>query len=103
MSIIALDFDGVLSDRAGQPMQGALDYVRRLTRAGHEVFVHSARANYPGGVQYIRDWLLVHEFPFLTIEPKPLADVYVDDRAVTHRRDWNATYINVTHAIGRRT
>jgi len=101
VSIIALDFDGVLADRAGQPMPDARDLVRRLVRAGNEVFVHSARANYAGGHQYIREWLLINEFPALNIEPKPLADVYVDDRALAHRGDWQATYMNITRRSGR--
>lgn len=89
---IAVDFDGVLHDpyrrrpgsRLGAPVDGAQESMARLRRRGHHLIVHTCR---PVGDVRVRNQLLEwgraegigwHDLT----NAKPLADVYLDDRAV---------------------
>jgi hypothetical protein len=102
--VVALDFDGVLNsyssgwqghDKTDDPVPGAAGAIRELWENGFKVVIYSARANEPKGVQAIRDFLAEK----LDIDPKgiditdkkPIADVYVDDRAINFAGDWKKT------------
>lgn len=97
---VALDFDGVLCDKTGLPVHGALQMVSRLVRGGVHCYVHSARGAYPGGVAHIASWLKKHTFPEMEVIGKPHADVYLDDKAVEFA-GWEASYSAITRRRGR--
>lgn len=94
---VAVDFDGVLHNpvdrdtgrRMGKPFPGALQAMRELHQMGAKIIVHTVRAN--TDKKHVEEWLLYFGFPFWTVEPKLLADVYVDDRALRFEGDWDQT------------
>jgi len=98
---VCLDFDGVIhSYRSGwkgldvipdPPIHRADRAIERLRR-NYRVVVHSARCQNEDGVQAIRDWLFENNIEVDEVCMfKPPAHVYVDDRAVPFRGDWDET------------
>ncbi len=96
---VCLDFDGVLhSYRSGwcgatiipdPPIHGTREAVARL-REQYRVVVHSTRCHTEEGRQAVKDWLQRHDIVVDDVcEHKPPALVYVDDRAVRFRGEWN--------------
>lgn len=98
---IVVDFDDTLvsfSDEQGfYPLPGAAEAMHDLRERGHKIIVYSCRfaiANKKGRLreetrfvtQLLTDFGI--EFDELHIEDKPVADFYIDDRAVTFSGDW---------------
>lgn len=88
---ICLDFDGVLHDptnreqgyKMGVPVEHALDAVKVLISAGHDLVIHSSRVQKPDDLDHIYAWLRFFGFPSIFVStPKPLADLYIDDRGL---------------------
>lgn len=88
MSVLAIDFDGVLCDphnrkpgrKMGEPVEGAIDAVTRLKRQGHTIIIHTVRGNRP---EHIVDWLSHFGIPYSQVtDIKPDAAVYIDDKAL---------------------
>jgi len=95
---ICVDFDGVIADygqgwqgpgKFGAPLPGAADSLEALRAAGWKVIIHTTRKESPG----LRSYLQRHGIPYDEINQnsdqppgsnpgKPIADVYLDDRAV---------------------
>ena len=97
--ILCLDFDGVLhSYRSGwcgadiipdPPIHGTREAVARL-RLEYRVVVHSTRCHTEDGRRAVSHWLQVHGIEVDEVcEHKPPALVYVDDRAIRFRGDWD--------------
>ena len=102
---ICLDFDGVLhSYRSGwcgaevipdPPIHGTREAVARL-RQQYRVVIHSARCHSEAGRKAVESWLKRHEILVDEVcEHKPPALVYVDDRAVRFRGDWDEVLTEV--------
>jgi hypothetical protein len=96
---ICLDFDGVLhSYRSGwcgaevipdPPIHGTREAVARL-RQQYRIVVHSARCHTAEGCLAVTNWLAKHCIEVDEVcEHKPPAHVYVDDRAVRFRGNWD--------------
>jgi hypothetical protein len=96
---VCLDFDGVLhSYRSGwcgaeiipdPPIHGTREAVARL-RQQYRVVVHSSRCHTAEGRRAVENWLQKHEITVDEVcEHKPPALVYVDDRAVRFRGNWD--------------
>ena len=96
---VCLDFDGVLhSYRSGwcgadvipdPPIHGTRESVARL-RQQYRVVVHSARCHTEAGRKAVQLWLQKHDIVVDEVcEHKPPALVYVDDRAVRFRGNWD--------------
>lgn len=93
---IFIDMDGVLAseertfDRPlAKPLPGAADAVKALRAAGHTVVVYTAR----GWAEFrvTKAWLDDNGFEYDGLHmAKPIADVWIDDRAVRHV-DWDQT------------
>jgi hypothetical protein len=96
---VCLDFDGVLhSYRSGwcgseiipdPPIHGTRESVARL-RQQYRVVIHSARCHTEAGRRAVQSWLVKHNIEVDEVcEHKPPAHVYVDDRAVRFRGNWD--------------
>lgn len=96
---ICLDFDGVLhSYRSGwcgaeiipdPPIHGTKDAIARL-RQQYRIVIHSARCHTEAGRKAVEAWLERHGIEVDDVcEHKPPALVYVDDRAVRFRGNWD--------------
>ena len=98
MPSVVIDFDDTLVGYRkfpeGEWIPGALDALRALRRRRYTIVIHSARANFEGGYEQIRDKLATAGFKessrlkIHTNGPKPLGVAYVDDRAVAFDGDW---------------
>lgn len=102
---ICLDFDGVIhSYRSGwcgaevipdPPLHGTKEAITRL-RKSHRVVVHSARCATEAGYKAVKAWLLKHDLEVDDVcRFKPPAAIYVDDRAVPFRGDWQQTISDI--------
>jgi hypothetical protein len=102
---ICLDFDGVIhSYRSGwcgsevipdPPIHGTQAAISRL-RKRFRVVVHSSRCATEAGYQAVKAWLLKHGVEVDDVcRFKPPAAIYVDDRAVPFRGDWQQTISDI--------
>jgi hypothetical protein len=101
IATIAVDFDGVInsytsgfsgSEIPDPPVKGAIEWLEEMTKVC-KILIHTARLEYeeeegqPPQEQLIRDWLIkwglsdeaLGKLRFVT---KPVATIYLDDRAV---------------------
>jgi len=108
---VAIDVDGVLATydgwkgltNLGDPIPGAVEMTHALNEAGYKIIIHTTRINdqlnkMPSDFEphdrnvwlahllsIIRNWLDKHEFAYheiWQIEGKPIAHIYLDDRAL---------------------
>lgn len=112
--IIAVDFDCCIAhykkwkgiDVFGPPIEGAKDALIDLKSQGHRIIIYTCRIpslklqNYlkTNGIPFDaineNPWTWLAD-PDPTIPRKILADVYIDDKAVTFRGDWKETLSEV--------
>ena len=99
--VICLDFDGVIHRHLlgwhgrgvipDVPVDGAQEAIKRLRRR-FVVVVHSGRCASEDGIAAIERWLVKHGIHVdMVCATKPLAEVYVDDRAIQFKGNWDAT------------
>lgn len=98
-NVIAVDFDGTLFDNAtAEPMPHAVAAMLALKASGVRIIVHTCRAR-PDEVQrgkiwrnseeFVHGWLHAHGIPFDDVTAlKPIADWYIDDRALRFDNNW---------------
>lgn len=71
-----------------KPKEGAIEAINSLYEAGHVIIIYSARtwAEYEMTV----DWLKRYGIKFHQLfMGKPVGDVWIDDRAITCKGNWN--------------
>ena len=92
MATVMVDLDGTLASydgwkgewQIGDPIDGAIAAMAVLIAQGHNVYVHTVREE----KEHVEGWLRKHEFPSkmkVWSGAKPIAMVYIDDRAVRFR------------------
>ena len=95
--VFAFDFDGVIAQyegfvsatHTGEPIQEVVEAIRKLKESGHKILLHSTR-----GDDLLKTYCTEHNIPFDYINNnpelegenpgKPIAYVYIDDRAVRY-------------------
>ena len=101
--IAIIDFDGTLCKFAfpdvGPPEPHVREALETLKDAGYTIKIHSCRtATYWGNVEerihhvasiydFMREYGLPYDEVILNID-KPIADVYIDDRAIRYEGNW---------------
>lgn len=100
---IAIDLDGTLTSWERGPshqgngigpwLPGAREAIRAMLDAGHHVIVHTCRATWEAGGSYagVRHFLDSHGFEDVEVwhdVGKPIAHVYIDDRAIPFQGEW---------------
>lgn len=101
---VAIDFDGVINSYESgfvsidnipdPPVEGAFEFIDRLLEARFKVYIFSTRNSDPKGLLAISDWMLKHGMSQSTLDMlhlttgKPIAKVYIDDRAWEFRGVW---------------
>jgi hypothetical protein len=103
---IAIDFDGVInsfssgwrgSTKTDAPVAGAADAIGELLASGNKIVIYSSRAATPEGLETIKKYLgyiadnNVNIDEIDITDKKPIAHVYVDDRAISFNGDWQDT------------
>ncbi len=95
--IACVDVNGVLDQYTGwrgaehwdEPRPGAAEFLRSLNERGFRVVIHTTR--WP---EDVRSWLRAHgllEYVADVTDRKVAAFVFVDDRAITFRGDFDET------------
>jgi hypothetical protein len=88
--IVAVDWDHTLVDRQQEWLPGAERALNDLIRMCDHVIIHTCRASWPQGLEGIVA-KLGRTARFVSVEAKPLADIYIDDKAVRYTGDWDET------------
>ncbi|UTY31706.1 PBECR2 nuclease fold domain-containing protein [Treponema putidum] len=103
MKTIAIDFGGVINSfKSGwkgpeftdEPVNGAFEAINILLNEGYKVIIYSTRAETVEGKNTIYNYLLGNGINIREIEvtdKKPIALVYIDDRAIKFSGNWNET------------
>ena len=113
---IAVDFDGVLhgyskgwSDGTiyDPPVPGAAEAMQKLKELGHTLYIFTTRTNpifkdkeaSNAQKKAVEQWLKDYQIPFDKVWTfgKPMADIFIDDRAIGFRGNWNQTLDEVTN------
>jgi hypothetical protein len=103
MRYICVDFDGVIADYThapkgwgifGHPIDGARQALVKFKQEGHVIIIYTCRNE----INLIKEYLRVYKIPYDYINEsplnnensshKPIADVYIDDRAVRFNGNW---------------
>lgn len=93
---IAIDFDGVIHKYSNGwqfgklydgPIEGAIHSIRKILEMGYNIIIFSTRADNPKMIEDMYQWLEKHGLEnkrdFIKITNiKPIAGVYIDDRAI---------------------
>lgn len=85
--IIAVDFDGVISEK-GRVMPMAREGLQELIDRGYRVIVHTLRARTVNGRAHVIEWLNAYDLPYHDVTAvKPPALAFIDDKAI-HFTNW---------------
>lgn len=103
---ICVDFDGVIArftddiEDFGKIIPGSADALSALRSYGYKIIIHTARPASKGHLKRLSEYLNKEGIPFDAINQntdcewesaKPLADLYIDDRALRFNGNWDVT------------
>jgi len=108
--IIAIDFDSCIAhydswkgiDVFGPPIKGASEAITDMKNAGHRIIIHTVRMPSLALQNYLfinniyfdaineNPWTYLED-PDPTIKRKIAADVYIDDKGLTFKGNWQQT------------
>lgn len=112
---IAVDFDGVIAEFSdsiedfGEIIPGVREALSKLPRLGYKIIIHTARPSNNGHLERLADYLTMEGIPFDEINTnfdcewksiKPIADLYIDDRACRFEGDWMKTLEDAKRFLG---
>ena len=92
--ILCIDFDGTITKtdeyiKEAELQDHAVEVLIHLKNNGYKIIIWSCRANpqinnYHIRLQHMKDTLYKYKIPYdeIAIGPKPLADYYIDDKAI---------------------
>lgn len=97
---ICFDFDGVIHSYTSawekedhipdMPIPGCRNFLECLKSMGAEIYIHSTRCCCPEGRGAIVNYMTKHKLIFDdVVEHKPVADLYIDDRAIPFNGKWH--------------
>lgn len=111
---IAIDFDGVIHEYSkgwnggaiyDNPVAGTKEALEKLKSEGHYLMIFSTRNNFifrkkdePDQKIVMEEWMKKHEIPYDKIwtAGKPMADIYIDDRAISFKGNWSNTLNDIS-------
>ena len=96
MAILALDFDHTIVN-GDKPIEGAKEAINLLREQGHKILIHSCNNR-----KWIERVLNNNDirYDWIWDEPgKPIADLYVDDRALHFEGDWKVAVRKITDRL----
>jgi FMN phosphatase YigB (HAD superfamily) len=114
---IAIDFDGVIHAYSkgwnggaiyDPPVPGTREAMQALRDKGYKIYIFSTRSNKMFRKKdeidqdtAMKAYLAEHEIPYDKIWTfgKPMADIYLDDRAIGFRGDWNAALTDINNFV----
>lgn len=96
---IAVDWDDVCR-RDRKPLPGTQEALEAIVQEGIEVVIFSCVATTESGREMIISWLEKYDIPYSDVTAiKPLADAYVDDKAI-HHISWEKTIPEINKRLG---
>lgn len=101
--IIAIDFDGTITDNTPYPVcgnlrQDAAFYIKQLYNLGYILVLWTARKDnyYLEAINKLKEWNIYKFFSFdyldKTTSGKIYADFYIDDKSLTEPINWKKIY-----------
>jgi hypothetical protein len=112
---VCVDFDGVLAnisgdiEHFGSPISGGAEALCELRAHGLKIIIHTSRPARQEHLKQLESYLVEAGIPFDEINSnsdciwpskKPLADLYIDDRALRFEGDWKDTIALAKHYLG---
>jgi len=101
---MCIDFDGTISEYEGRepgpPKPGVRKALRKFKKQGYIICVYTCRTNLVlretpiacmDEVRMIEKYMNRHSIPFDLVlnNQKPIADIYIDNRAIGYRDNWD--------------
>lgn len=114
MKTICIDIDGTIcrysvwqgESHFGEVLPDASESIRRLHNDGWYIIIYSTRSSKDEIRRFLEEQGIYHDSinhnpyqPYNAIGGKPIADVYLDDRAVTFKGSWHEAYKEVVNFI----
>ena len=112
---ICVDFDGVIAEFTddlndfGSLIPGAPEAISELKALGYRIIIYTARPSHQEHKERLASYLQTHGIPFDEINTnshcaweteKPVADLYIDDRALRFEGNWNHTVSAAKRHLG---